>query len=733
PPARPPKRPEPAETPWPTRKAAPRPGSRPAEVESTAIPVGYDKSNVEKFVGTYLISIIGIFVTIIGVAIGAKFAIDNDLISPLMRIVFGYTVGVCLCGFAVRLRGKYPTFSAVLLSGGMAIMYFITYFAYSYYSLISQTSAFALMVIFTTFTVLAAINYNRQIIAHIGLVGAYAVPFLLSDDSGRAFVLFTYTAIINLGILAVSVRKYWIPLFYTSFAFTWMIFIAWYDARFVHGDHFLLAIVFATVYFLTFYASFLAYKAVRNKQLSFVNISLVLVNSLVYYGVGYSILDYRSTEDYLGLFTIANAFLHFVVAALIRKFELGDKTSFYLIVALVLTFTAITFPVVIDGNWITVLWMAEATFLFVIGRVKRIPIFEYFSYPLLILAAVSLVNDWMTVNSKWGWEDFADVLPFWNPYFVTSLIVAGGFGVICFVDRNENYKAQVEENVRVLIRYLLPAAFACILYNTFRMEIAGFFSYREFETAVSKAGGPFDYLGTRDEALWLFSVVAQINYSLLFVALLSYLNLKKFRNSFLGFVSLGVSSASVFAFLTIGLFALGGLRWLYISQLGAEYFYRGIFLVLIRYLSLLFVAGAVWAVYQQTRQDYLTKYIPGKIMEVLFDIGLCSTLLTVLSVELITWTDILKIDESSKLGLSILWGIFSLKLIIIGIGMRKKHLRIFAIALFALTVIKLFVYDIAELSTIPKTIVFVAVGVLLLIASFLYNKFTKRIFEEDLR
>ena len=179
----------------------------------------YVRSNLEKFIGENLISKIGILVLIIGVAIGAKYAIDRNLISPLMRIVLGYVVGFVLLGFAIKLKPKYLNFSAVLLSGAMAIMYFITYFAYSIYALFAQSAAFALMSIFTIFTVAAAINYNRQVIAHIGLVGAYAIPFLLSDDSGKYAFLFTYIAIINIGILAISVKKYWKPLFYSSFIF----------------------------------------------------------------------------------------------------------------------------------------------------------------------------------------------------------------------------------------------------------------------------------------------------------------------------------------------------------------------------------------------------------------------------------------------------------------------------------------------------------------------------------
>ena len=52
-----------------------------------------------------------------------------------------------------------------------------------------------------------------------------------------------------------------------------------------------------------------------------------------------------------------------------------------------------------------------------------------------------------------------------------------------------------------------------------------------------------------------------------------------------------------------------------------------------------------------------------------------------------------------------------------------------AIALFALTLVKLFFYDIAGLDTISKTVIFVSLGILLLIISFLYNKYKNLIFE----
>lgn len=349
------------------------------------------KSDLEKFIGENLINKIGIAILVIGVGIGAKYSIENDLISPLTRIILGYLVGLGLIGLGIKLKKKYDNFSAVLVSGAMAILYFITYAAYSFYELFPQIFAFALMVVFTIFTVIAALNYNKQVIAHIGLVGAYAVPFLLSNDAGQAAVLFSYVAIINIGILFIAFKKYWKPLYYVSFALTWLIFFSWYASSYIESEHFYLAWTFITIYFAIFYVTFLAYKLVQNEKFEVPDILLLLMNSFIFYGIGYTLLDgFETGKQYLGLFTLGNAIIHFIVSALIYRRKLADRNLFYLIAGLVLVFITIAIPVQLNGNWVTLLWAGEAALLFWIGRTKNIPIYEKISYPLMILATVSI-------------------------------------------------------------------------------------------------------------------------------------------------------------------------------------------------------------------------------------------------------------------------------------------------------------------------------------------------------
>jgi len=685
------------------------------------------KSNLEKFIGENLINKIGIAITVIGVAIGAQYAIENNLISPLTRIILGYLAGLGLLGFGIKLKAKYENYSAVLVSGALAILYFITFAANSFYGLFPQLMAFALMLVFTVFGVVAALNYNKQVIAHIGLVGAYAVPFLLSNDSGNATVLFGYMAIINVGILVISLKKYWKPLFYSSFIFTWLIYGSWAAISYNSDEHFTMAFVFITVFFIIFYVTFLAYKLIKSEKFLKSDVVLLLLNSFIFYGLGYGLLENHETgKELLGVFTLANAIIHFVVSAILFKKKLADRNLFYLVSGLVLIFITIAIPVQLDGNWVTLLWALEAAQLFWIGRAKSVPFYEYLSYPLMILSLLSLTHDW-SIGYNNHLSDETNLKPIINSYFLTSVLFLAAFVCINWVNgktvRSSN--AASSNTFTKIMSIGIPAILLGVMYASFYLEIEHYWQglYLDSEVAV-KLQDDYEYSEYNYDlkdfgTIWLF------NYTLLFLSALAFVNIKKLKNRVLGITTLSFALITCLLFLTGGLYMLSELRESYIDRAVSEYYKIGFINVGIRYVAFAFFAILLIAVRKLVQQDFMK--INFKIP---FEILLHVSILWILSSELLNWMDIAGSNQTYKLGLSILWGVYSLLLIGLGIWKQKKYLRIGAIALFGVTLLKLFFYDIASLNTISKTIVFVSLGVLLLIISFLYNKYKNVIDEE---
>lgn len=701
-------------------------------VEST-IPKTKPKSDLERFIGENLISKIGIIITVIGVSIGVKYAIDHQLISPLTRVILGYLFGIGMLGFAIRLRKGYENFSAVLLSGSMAILYFITFAAYNYFGLIPQMATFALMILFTVFTVIAAISYNKQVIAHIGMVGAYAVPFLLSSNSGQVAVLFSYVAIINIGILAIAIKKYWKPLYYFSFTLTWVIYLAWYIFDFIFKEHFVLAMTFVIVFFAIFYITFLAYKLIRKEKFGKGDVVSLLINSFIFYGVGYSILDSsEQTNQLLGIFTLANAALHFVAGTIIYKQKLADRNLFYLVSGLVLVFVTITIPVQLDGNWVSLLWVGEAALLFWIGRTRHVRFYERLSYVLMILAFGSILEDWQERAYYYLYIPIKNVeftIPVFNISFLTSVLFIAAFAFINYVNSHPRYRiAGTAKNYLALFTsFILAAILLIVIYYTFRIEIESYLEYLYAKSQVTiQANGLGNNESHYNEDLLFFKQIWVINYSLLFVSLLAFFNLYKLRNKWLAFVNITLIGFALAAFLTQGLLAISDLRENYLDKELNPYFREGYFNIGIRYVSFLFAALVLYALYKYVQKGYLQ----GSL-KFIFEFVLYVTILWILSSEFIHWMDMAGSTQSYKLGLSILWGVYSLFLIILGIRKRKKYLRMGAIILFGATLVKLFFYDISHLDTISKTVVFVSLGILLLIISFLYNKYKHIITDEE--
>lgn len=691
-------------------------------------PIQAEKSNLERFVGENLINKVGIAITIIGVAIGAKYSIDNNLISPLTRIIMGYLFGVGLLVVGIRLKAKYINFSAVLVSGAMAIMYFLTYAAYSFYGLIPQTAAFIIMVVFTIFTVMASLQYNREVIALIGMVGAYAVPFLLSDGSGKVVILFSYMSILNIGILAVAIKRYWKLLYYSSFVLTAAIFSGWYGIKYVDTEHFNIGVGFLSLFFTIFYFTFLTYKLRRAEKFEFFDIAFLLINAFGFYGFGFSMLaDHGFGSMGAAYFTLFNALIHLVVGLIVYRIKGADVQLQQLLAGLTVFFIAISFPIALSGSWVSLSWAGVAALLFWIGRSKGELFYEKMAYPLMYMAFLSVIFNWYFVYPL-NESSAGGLRPFLNVYFLESLIFIGIFGFINWVNNSNRFSSSLVAPPEVKGFFSLSILLILIIsiYLAIRLEISSYWEYLYEASAVERVEGNDGYkvLQRNQDYHWL-KALSILNYSMVFMALLSMITVRKSRNQVLSWMVLVMSGICLLSFLTQGLFALGELRESYLGKSPFKLGYQNISFLLVRYLSYAVVA---WLFISMLR---MKRVLPRQTaMDIIFDMVLHTTILWIASSELVNILELSGSSQSYKLGLSILWGVYSLLMIVLGIWKKNQPLRIASIVLFAVTLIKLFIYDIIHLNTISKTIVLVSLGVLLLVISFLYNKYKHLIANE---
>ncbi len=391
---------------------------------------------------------------------------------------------------------------------------------------------------------------------------------------------------------------------------------------------------------------------------------------------------------------------------------------------LVLVFITIAFPVQLDGAWVTMLWAGEAALMFWIGRTNKIKLYEYLSYPLLFLTFFSIIQDWSNVYEISESNSSFHLL--WNMNFFTSAFVIACFSFVFILDNNTKYRTELIESdvLRKIMSIFVPTLIIITAYFAFILEIGAYWKNIYYQTSI-KIPETQDYGGYSEYNYNLnsFKFIWIVNFSLLFISLIAHLIIYLKRSKVYVWILQSVNTVFLLVFLFGCLFNLSELRESYLSDSNGEYFQYSIYYIFIRYISLLFVALLIVSMYR------LFEY-SGKKLKTLFDILVCGTLLWILSSELLQWLDIFNADDSYKLALSIFFGVYSLGLVSYGIWKDAKHIRLSAFILIGITLLKLFFYDLANLTPISRALILIILGLLMLGVSFLYIKFKNKIFGE---
>jgi uncharacterized membrane protein len=671
---------------------------------------------LEDFIGTNLISKIGILVTIVGVFIGAKYAIDKDLISPLMRILLGYASSGVLVFLALRLKPKYENFSSILMGGGLAVAYFITYIGFSFYHLFPQAVAFTIMIVTTAAAVGVSLWYNQKVIALLGQVAAYAIPFLLGDRSGNAAILFAYISIINIGLMILSFKKEWKVLYHIAFFLTWTIYASWTLINHNATTHFNTGLIFCSINFITFYVTFLSYKIYRRQLYQTGEIGILLLNALVFFFIG----AFLVSENYIAnraltIFTLCNAVVHFTAGYFIYRLKLADKTVFQFMLGLGLLFVTVAIPIELDGSWVTLLWTIEATTFIYIGYSNKRNAYLSIALPLIIIALLSLIQDWGKAYPYINQIGFYKIAtpPFVNLNFWLSLFVCSCFGFISWMAARSDV-SESSPNTLLFFKKLLPVLCLILLYFTL---------YNEIHLA-------WDIVIQRDNVIGingnqrLLQLISLLIYSCLYIAAILAANLQWIKSNAINNIMFAAGAFVSVVMVVRGFYILGELRENYLRQELVSS--ASNWLIAVRYFCFMALAVLWITGWRALKSSETVDPFP-----VLFSILFNFTLLAVICNEFINWMDLAGYSNQYKLGLSIICGLYALALIFVGILRKKKHLRMGGMFLFGLTLLKLFFYDLVSLSTISKTIVLLMLGILLLIASFLYNKYKDLLFTKD--
>ncbi|GEP41841.1 DUF2339 domain-containing protein [Brevifollis gellanilyticus] len=199
-------------------KFAPPPTLAPSKPVATP-PPALPKINLEQFMGAKMFAWIGGLAMFLGILFFVKLSFERGWISPSMRIVIGYIIGLALMvvGVFTSRSRLHAVLGQTLCATGIVVAYGVTFAAHSLYHLAplnSPTVTFLVMSLITV-TVTAfilAVRMNAMVVAVLGMLGGFLTPPLCSTGQDQPFALFSYIALLDIGVLAVVRHKRWMYL-----------------------------------------------------------------------------------------------------------------------------------------------------------------------------------------------------------------------------------------------------------------------------------------------------------------------------------------------------------------------------------------------------------------------------------------------------------------------------------------------------------------------------------------
>jgi hypothetical protein len=708
--------------------------------------------DIESVLGGNLLNKIGMIILILGVAFFLQHSFVNNWISPTFQILIGVLAGIGLLVLGEIFNKKdYSVFSRVFTGGGSLILYISFFAANAFYTVIPDYYiALILCLIVTIITLTLAFRYKSTVIVYFGLIGVYASPFILNynGDISKIFLL-VYFSIINISLFIYNKFLKNQPVFY----------------GYLFGAY-LMPIVFGMELNLLIY--FFLYYLIINISLAILSDTNDWNKSMIFLLIGGFLLPSIS----LASSNIKNSsmYLFYVFTIAIIYFTLFYRKNWTLHTLIPVGFMMVFIPVVFFNKL-----MIIPTYLF-IGSIFLISVFLAFLknnkifYGFICVFAILLPRAMQPVNYK-----FLNEILIYNLYLLATILV------LLFIAKAKNW------NIGLLFSTILAYALLITTKNylsmsfifliTFYLIFSGFgfwFIKRKF--------GLEEIFAVIINGLYFISLVFYLfiqtpyltDYKGLFLALMAFLyfiiGYYYFKNSNMKSLVLeqkkrimtffGFSLALLIIiipvqldgkFITLAWAALGFvLFWLNykIKEEKLKFIGLGLFFIAMwkfftidfyvlktqtAFLSvrslifIFFILNLLGIIYLYYINEVKKKIEQSRIKDKKhnFFFYFTNVLFLILIFSYINYEIGMLFTKhvTILMMMTLCWAIYATTLIILGIKYHISWLRLIGLFLFLVTILKLFFVDIWQLDKIFRISAFVGLGIILLVVSFIYNKF----------
>jgi uncharacterized membrane protein len=632
--------------------------------------------SIESRIGGRWLLYIGIAALVLGTSYFVKYAFDNDWVNEPMRVILGLAAGIALTLIGQRfVQTGYTLYGQALSGGGIGILYLAIFAAHRWYELIDRPVAFAGMVIVTALGAWLADRQRSQLLALMAVTVGFATPFLIGGNGDAEISLFTYDAILVAGTLYLARRRSWPALDLVSYVLTVLTVATWADVYY-HAGAYLVTELFLTLFLVLFLFVLREHwsAASINPVAALVQVTLSLA-PLLYHISSLSIL-----------FPHTGALLVYLIAFTVAGLILARQLAIPWLRVLIWIGVALPFYVFVEqrlGNswliagWITLIGIYGLHLLAQVHRLDddrpRMPATEVFLLHAGGLWLLFCVEGLVARSTGGDWAaGAAFALAAWY----------GGLAAAAW-------------------RWHREAALHAIAWATALLAIgcAIQFSGPWLVVCLATEGAVLVWLALRSQRPW----IRAWGVMLLTIATLRALTLLA-EPAPLGYWALLNPRALSCLFVAGILYALAWLHARSETTPGTTAIARASLILAANLLTLVVLSAEIDAFFD--RRDWLDGPERG--------VGAISTA-----------------DLARQLTLSVAWALYAVALVAIGIWRNYRPVRYLAILVFAVTIAKVFLIDIATLDRVYKMLSVMALGVLLLIASYLYQRRRLELRDDD--
>lgn len=317
---------------------------------------------------------------------------------PEAKVAMGVGAGVAFLVAGEWVRGRAQKWFGEGLSGaGLALCFLSLWAGAGYFGIFPVAPTFGAMALVVALGVWLALRHNAPGLNILSVIGGFATPVLLQKGgaaSGGALDLLFYLAVLNAGVLGVSLFKRWRVSIWLSFGATVILLFSWSLSAPVAAMRGTVG-AFYSLFFLLYFGAACFYSLARREDTAPEDAALLLSASALYALAGHDLL-WPILGEFPGAFALGLAVFFGAVCALAARWAPANRLLREGTGALGLLALTVAVPIQFAQPWIGIGWIGEAGVLLWLARR---------SGSAFLNRAGQIV--WVTALIPLGWEMFS--------------------------------------------------------------------------------------------------------------------------------------------------------------------------------------------------------------------------------------------------------------------------------------------------------------------------------------